>query len=80
MFEAHGLDFQGHIPVMNQPTFGQGVVIPLTAPRRRAIINGIGFVPEGMAFGVVPNHLGVGANQDILAPFFQPLSVRGVQQ
>ena len=79
VFETHGLDLKSQIFIVNVPAFRQMENLPPAAALIRAVIDGIGLFPQGMA-APVPDGLGVRPDEDMLPPSFQSFSAAAIQQ
>mgnify|MGYP007057920189 CR=1 FL=1 len=52
--------------------------LPLAAAGMRAVIAGVGLVPQGAAPGRFPENLRIGTDEEDIAPALQPLPIGGV--
>ena len=84
VLEAGGADDQGQ-PVLpfaavDLPALGQGAAVLPAAPALvGAVVHGVGPGPEGALGLALPDHLGVGPDQQGRPPPFQPVAPGGVQ-
>ena len=79
VLEAHGLDVEGQLLIMDGPVLGQLANLPVTAAGLAAVIDGVGLLPQGAALRL-PDGLRVGPHQDLLSPALQPAAAAAVQQ
>ena len=80
MLKIHGLDIKGQVILIpDLPPLRQLMVRPMTAAGIGAQIAGIVFAPARVLLGGIPDHLGIGTDQQVFPPPLQPLSVRGIQ-
>ena len=81
MLEAHGAQDEAKIvTVPDLPLGGEIVLDPGTAACVGTAVHSVGLSPQGGGGAVLPDDLGIGADEDILPPPLQALSVGGVDE
>ena len=79
VLEAHGLELEREVSVMNGPLLGQPADFPLAAACIRAVIDGVRTVPCLAVLVACPNGLRVGPLQNLAAPSFDFFSAAAVE-
>ena len=79
VLERHGLELEGQLLIRDRPLLGQAANLPLTAARRRAMIDRVCAVPEPVFLGARPDGLGVGTLQEFVTPALELFPAAAVQ-
>ena len=79
VLEAHGLELEGQLAVMDRPLLGQTADLPFAAARVRAVVDGVRPVPCAAALGARPDGLRVRAHQHLIAPALDFLAAAAVK-
>ena len=80
MLKAHGGKQEFQVAVGDHPFLGDLFFHPFAAALVTAAVDAPGLFPFGTLFFASPNDLGVGTDENMISPFFQPFTVSGVQQ
>ena len=84
MLKSHRFDLErqlaARVAVVRNRPIGRHVALHPASAAALASIDGVRFFPKRTSLLVFPDHLRIGAAQDIIAPAFQALAVRGIDQ
>ena len=79
MLEAHRLELERQIAVVDGPLLGQLADFPLAAACVRAMVDGVRLVPNLTVLVARPDSLRVGALQNLIAPSFNFFTAAAVE-
>ena len=79
MLEAHRLELERQITVVDSPLLGQLADFPLAAARVRAMIDSVRLIPDFAVLVARPDSLRVGALQNLIAPSFNFFTAAAVE-